>query len=45
MVEWLLKNGATANLPEDEPWAFPLEWATRRGHADIAELLRKPGAK
>ncbi len=41
MVEWLLANGANPDLPEDEPWALPSEWATRRGHHDIAEILRR----
>ena len=44
MVEFLLKRGAATNLPDDEPWATPLAWATRRGQGDIAELLRQHGA-
>src|SRR3982074_3010449 len=36
----LLANGANPDLPEDEPWALPLESVTRRGHHDITELLR-----
>ncbi len=35
MVEWLLNKGAKPNLPEDEPWALPSEWAKRRGHQEI----------
>ncbi|MGI8601369.1 MAG: ankyrin repeat domain-containing protein [Verrucomicrobiales bacterium] len=38
MVEFLLKRGAATNLPDDEPWATPLAWATRRGHGEIVEL-------
>ena len=44
MVEFLLARGAPANLPDDEPWATPLAWAEKRGHADIAAILRKHGA-
>src|SRR6185503_9060845 len=39
MVEWLLKKGANPHIPEDEPWTQPLEWAQRRGHHEIANLL------
>ena len=42
MVVWLLGKGARPNVPEDEPWALPSEWAKRRGHQAIAELLRRP---
>src|SRR5262249_12971341 len=31
MVEWLLNKGANPHLPDEEPWAQPLEWAKRRG--------------
>ena len=44
MVEFLLKRGAATNLPGDEPWATPLEWATRHGHDGIVELLEQHGA-
>lgn len=44
MVEFLLKRGAGANLPGDEPWATPLAWATRHGRGDIVELLKQHGA-
>jgi len=43
MVELLLARGAATNLPDDEPWATPLAWATRRGHRRIAEILRRAG--
>jgi ankyrin repeat protein len=45
MVEFLLSRGAPVNLPDDEPWATPLAWATRRGHSQIAEYLRAAGAQ
>jgi ankyrin repeat protein len=44
MVEFLLSRGAPTSLPGDEPWATPLAWAERRGHGEIAEILRKHGA-
>ena len=44
MVEFLLARGAPTNLPDDPPWATPLAWAERRGHAEVAEILRKHGA-
>jgi ankyrin repeat protein len=44
MVEFLLKRGAKANLPDDEPWATPLAWARKLGLADIEEILLKHGA-
>jgi ankyrin repeat protein len=44
MVELLLSRGSPTSLPDDEAWATPLAWATRRGHAEIAELLRRAGA-
>jgi ankyrin repeat protein len=42
-VEFLLSRGAPVALPDDEPWATPLAWAERRGHGDIAALLRSRG--
>jgi ankyrin repeat protein len=44
MVGFLLARGAPANLPDDRPWATPLAWAGRRGHAEVAEILRKHAA-
>jgi ankyrin repeat protein len=44
MIEFLLQRGAATNLPDDEPWATPLAWATRRGYREIVELLRQHGA-
>jgi hypothetical protein len=40
MVRWLLERGADRGLPRDKHWAQPLAWATRRGHSDLAALLR-----
>jgi hypothetical protein len=44
MVEFLLGRGARVSLPDDEPWATPLAWAEKRGHPEIAEILRRHGA-
>jgi ankyrin repeat protein len=44
MVEFLLKRGARANLPGDQPWATPLAWATCHGRGDMVELLKQNGA-
>ncbi|MGH9672813.1 MAG: ankyrin repeat domain-containing protein [Bryobacteraceae bacterium] len=41
MVAWLLSKGANPKLPEVEPWAHPVEWARRRRHDSIVELLRQ----
>ena len=45
MVDLLLRRGAKPNLPDDPPWATPLAWATRRGHAEIADSLTRHGAR
>ena len=39
IVSWLLSKGANSGLPEDEPWTHPVEWAKRRRHDAIVELL------
>jgi len=39
MVEWLLSKGADRRLPEDEPWALPLECARRKSRTDVIPLL------
>jgi len=44
MVEFLLARGAPTNVPGEEPWATPGAWAERRGHLEVAEILRKHGA-
>jgi len=44
MVEFLLQRGAKTNLTDDPIWATPLAWALRRGHEEIAELLKRYGA-
>jgi ankyrin repeat protein len=45
MVEFLLSRGAPVSLPDDEPWATPLAWATRRGHTQIVAMLQAAGAR
>jgi hypothetical protein len=44
LVELLLARGAPTHLPDDDPWATPLAWATRRKHARIVEILGTAGA-
>lgn len=39
MVKLLLRHGAMKVHPEDPLWARPVEWAKRRSHVDILELL------
>jgi ankyrin repeat protein len=34
------RKGADPKTPADEPWAWPIQWAQRRGHRDIATLLQ-----
>jgi hypothetical protein len=41
MVEFLLRRGAKVRLPDDPPWATPIAWATRRGHAHVVQLLTR----
>lgn len=43
IVELLLSRGADPNRA-GAAWATPLEWARKKGHADIAERLRRAGA-
>ena len=43
VVELLLSCGADPNKAA-AAWATPLEWARKKGHADIAERLRRAGA-
>jgi ankyrin repeat protein len=43
MVEFLLDRGADPNKAGAH-WATPLEWARKKGHADIASVLRSAGA-
>jgi ankyrin repeat protein len=40
MVRFLLDKEANPHLPAEEAWAQPLAWAERKGHADIAMLLK-----
>ena len=44
IVEPLIANGADVN-PKDEDGETPLDWAISRKHPEIADLLRKHGAK
>ena len=44
MVAFLLEKGADPDAP-DETWATPLAWAEKRGHTEIAKLLKKHAAK
>jgi hypothetical protein len=39
MAEFLLRRGARPDLPVDPPWAWPVAWAKRRGHQEIARLV------
>lgn len=41
MVELLLARGATAEEAGAEPWAAPLAWAKKKGHSEIAAILRR----
>ena len=43
-VEYLLEHGADPNLA-GAAWATPLAWAQKRGHGEIAVVLRRRGAK
>ena len=44
VVEFLLGPGASPRESEAEPWARPLAWAEKRGHLEVAWILRKAGA-
>lgn len=41
MVEYLLGSGADAGLPREHPWARPLAWAEKKGHPEVARILRE----
>jgi ankyrin repeat protein len=43
MVAFLLERGADPNLG-GAPWATPLAWARKKGHAEIEADLRRAGA-
>jgi len=43
IVKYLLAKGADPNLNAPD-WAKPLSLAEHRGHADVAQLLRRPTA-
>jgi ankyrin repeat protein len=40
MVELLLERGADP-LAAGAPWAIPVEWAVKKGHTRVADLLRQ----
>jgi ankyrin repeat protein len=44
MVELLLERGADPQA-SGAPWATPLEWARKKGHAEIERLLRQHAAR
>jgi ankyrin repeat protein len=44
MVAFLLERGADVNK-SGAPWATPLAWARKKGHADIEADLRQTGAR
>jgi ankyrin repeat protein len=44
MVNYLLAKDADSNKA-GAPWATPLEWARKKGHVEIEQILRKSGAK
>jgi ankyrin repeat protein len=44
MVAFLLQRGADPNLA-GAAWATPLAWAQRKGHTEIANDLRRAGAR
>ena len=43
LVEFLLDRNADPNLA-DAPWATPMAWAKKEGHAEIAKILHEHGA-
>ena len=43
VVELLLDRGADPNRA-GASWATPLAWAVKKGHSDIAAMLRSAGA-
>ena len=43
LVEFLLDRGADPNLA-DAPWATPMAWTKKEGHAEIAKTLHEHGA-
>ena len=44
LVQLFLERGADPVEPDAEPWATPLAWASRSGHAAIEEKLRHTGS-
>ena len=44
MAEFLPNRGAATDLPDEEPWATPLDWKRKLKLADVEQILRKHGA-
>jgi ankyrin repeat protein len=44
LVVLFLDRGADPAERDAEPWASPLAWADKKGHAAIADMLRAKGA-
>jgi hypothetical protein len=44
LVVLFLERGADPAERDAEPWATPLAWAEKKGHAAIADMLRAKGA-
>jgi hypothetical protein len=40
LVRIFLDRGADPIEADAEPWATPLAWAEKKGHAEIATMLR-----
>ena len=45
LVTLFLKRGADPAEPDAEPWATPLAWARKKGHAGIEAALQQAGAR
>jgi ankyrin repeat protein len=45
LVRLYLDRGADPVEADAEPWARPLAWARKRGHADVEGALRRAGAQ
>jgi len=44
VAELLLEHGADPVEPDAEPWARPRAWAEKKGHQEVIDLLKTPGA-
>ena len=45
LVKLFLARGADPIEADGEPWATPLAWATKQGHGEIEDYLRRAGAR